>query len=212
MLSLECGMSVSTETLFHLSARDRILCTAHDLFYRDGVRATGIDRIIEEAGVAKLTFYRHFASKDLLIAAFLEYRHERWMEWFIDALGQHGAKPGGGLSPLVEVMREWFHDPLFRGCAFINAVAEMGAVLPQVVQISKRHKRDMLEVITGLVAPQPSPAISASAAALAVDGAIVRAQMDGPEAAVDSLRQVLMALQMQGLESAGSAKRMTPKA
>ena len=202
MLSLECGMSVSTETLSHLSARDRILCTAHDLFYRDGVRATGIDRIIEKAGVAKLTFYRHFASKDLLIAAFLEYRHERWMEWFNDALRRHGAKPGGGLAPLVEVMREWFHDPLFRGCAFINAVAEMGAVLPQVMHISKRHKRDMLDVITSFVAPHPSRAIIASAAALAVDGAIVRAQMDGAEAAVDGLCQVLMALKMLGQQSA----------
>eukprot|EP01031_Cornospumella_fuschlensis_P009142 gene9142-11228_t len=56
-----------------LPARDRILVTAHDLFYRDGIRATGIDRIIAESGVAKLTFYRHFPSKDELVKAFLNY-------------------------------------------------------------------------------------------------------------------------------------------
>ena len=60
------------------SARDRILRTAHDLFYRDGIRATGIDRVIAESGVAKLTFYRHFPSKNDLIRAYLDYRHQRW--------------------------------------------------------------------------------------------------------------------------------------
>ena len=79
-----------------LPARERILVTAHELFYRDGLRATGIDRIIAESGVAKLTFYRHFPSKDALIRTFLDYRHERWMAWFVDALGRHGAVPGGG--------------------------------------------------------------------------------------------------------------------
>jgi AcrR family transcriptional regulator len=188
-------MSATTEAPAAITARDRILFTAHDLFYRDGVRATGIDRIIAEAGVAKLTFYRHFASKDLLITAFLEYRHERWMAWFTVALARHGAKPGGGFLPLIDVMDEWFREPLFRGCAFINAVAEMGAVLPEVVEISKRHKRDMLQVIADLAPAQTSQTETASAAALAIDGAIVRAQMDGAEAALDGLRCVLAALQ-----------------
>ncbi|HFJ8955946.1 TPA: TetR/AcrR family transcriptional regulator, partial [Serratia liquefaciens] len=64
-----------------LPPRQRILLTAHDLFYRDGVRATGIDRIISESGVAKVTFYRHFPSKNELIEAFLAYRHEQWLSW-----------------------------------------------------------------------------------------------------------------------------------
>src|SRR6185436_2086359 len=72
------------------SPYDRILQAAHDLFYRDGIRATGIDRVIAESGVAKLTFYRQFASKDDLILAFLDYRHERWMAWFTAALARHG--------------------------------------------------------------------------------------------------------------------------
>ncbi len=199
-------MRASTETTSDVSARDRILFTAHDLFYRDGVRATGIDRIIAGAEVAKLTFYRHFASKDLLITAFLEHRHERWMAWFIDALGRHGAQAGGGFVPLIEAMREWFNDPLFRGCAFINAVAELGATLPEVVQISKRHKGDLRQVITELVAPHQPQARVASAAALAVDGAIVRAQMDGTDSAVEGLQRVLMALNARG--NAGPARRM----
>src|ERR1700712_4327962 len=91
--------------------RERILHTAHDLFYRDGIRATGIDRVIAESGVAKVTFYRQFASKDDLILAFLDYRHERWMAWFVDALARHGGTP----AALVPTLREWLSSAEFRG-------------------------------------------------------------------------------------------------
>ena len=176
------------------SPRERILLTAHDLFYRDGLRATGIDRIIAESGVAKLTFYRCFPSKDELIRTFLDYRHERWMAWFVDALGRHGAVAGGGLAPLVPALAEWFADPLFRGCAFINAIAEVGASQPEVAHIVQNHKRDMEQVIAGLLPAGPGQQAMASAAALAVDGAIVRAQMEGDESALAGLRLLLEAL------------------
>lgn len=176
------------------SPRERILLTAHDLFYRDGLRATGIDRIIAESGVAKLTFYRCFASKDELIRTFLDYRHERWMAWFVDALGRHGAAAGGGLAPLVPALGEWFADPLFRGCAFINAIAEVGGSQPGIAQIVQSHKQDMQQVIAGLLPAGAAQQAVAGAAALAVDGAIVRAQMEGGEAALAGLRLLLDAL------------------
>ena len=174
-----------------LSARDRILVTAHDLFYRDGIRATGVDRIIAQSGVAKLTFYRHFASKDDLVRAFLDYRHERWMAWFVDALGRHGATPGGGLAPLAAAMAEWFADPAFRGCAFINAVTEMGDSVGGVAQVCARHKQDMTDVIAALLPAGAQRAARAQDAALAVDGAIVRAQMGDAAQAVAGLRRLL---------------------
>lgn len=174
-----------------LPARERILLTAHDLFYRDGIRATGVDRLIAASGVAKLTFYRHFASKDDLIRAFLAYRHERWMAWLIEALQRHGATPAGGLAPLLAALAEWFADPLFRGCAFINTVAEVGASLPDTVAIAQNHKRDMTNVIATLLKPGPQREAIAQAVALAVDGAIVRAQMEGAAPALESLRVLL---------------------
>jgi AcrR family transcriptional regulator len=180
-----------------LPARERILVTAHDLFYRDGIRATGIDRVILEAGVAKLTFYRHFPSKDDLVRSFLAYRHDRWLAWLVDALGRHGAQPGGGLAPLAAAMGEWFAEPGFRGCAFINAVAEVGGSLADVVAIAQRHKEDMVQVIAELLPPGAQREAKARAAGLAVDGAIVRAQMDGGAAALDSLRGLLAALDAQ---------------
>jgi len=92
------------------AARDRILLTAHDLFYGEGVRATGIDRVIAESGVTKVTFYRHFPSKNDLVRAFLDYRHERWMHWFVDALARHGASEGRVATPVVAAMREWLES------------------------------------------------------------------------------------------------------
>jgi AcrR family transcriptional regulator len=180
-----------------LPAREKILRTAHDLFYRNGIRATGVDRIIAESGVAKLTFYRHFASKDELIRSFLEYRHEVWMTWFLEALSRHGAEAGGGLRPLLGAMSEWFSEPKFRGCAFINSVVEVGGTLPDAMAIARRHKNDMTRAIGDLLPDSSSRRAHAQAAALAVDGAIIRAQMYGAKDALGSLRLLVQALETE---------------
>ena len=185
-----------------LPARERILLTAHDLFYADGIRATGIDRVIAESGVTKVTFYRHFPSKDDLVRAFLDHRHARWMAGFVDALGRRGAHEragdAGALLLLAEVMAEWFADPAFRGCAFINAVAEVGGSVEGAAERAREHKREMVEVIAGLLpAALPARRALAQAAALVVDGAIVKAQMGGAalaREAVDDLWRLLEAL------------------
>jgi AcrR family transcriptional regulator len=171
-----------------LSARERILHTAHDLFYRDGIRATGIDRVIAEAGVAKATFYHHFPSKNDLICEFLEYRHRRWMDWFADALARHG----GTIEALGPTLAEWFESDTYRGCAFINAVGELGPILPGVVEISRRHKREMIAEIEQLLPESEGRARNAEAIAIAVDGAIIRAQFDeSADAAVEALERVV---------------------
>src|ERR1700750_3197774 len=115
--------------------RERILRAAHDLFYRDGIRATGIDRVIAESGVAKVTFYRQFPSKDDLILAFLDFRHERWMAWFVAGLARHG----GGLAAIAPALAEWFRSDDYRGCAFLNSVGELAAALPAVLDATRRH-------------------------------------------------------------------------
>ena len=75
-----------------ISVRDKILHTAHDLFYSTGFKATGVDTLIKEAKVTKVTFYRHFPSKSLLILAYLHYRHEIWMNWFEASLRRNLAE------------------------------------------------------------------------------------------------------------------------
>ncbi len=177
------------------TARARILQTAHDLFYREGIRATGIDRIIERAGVTKVTFYRHFPSKNDLIAVYLDYRHERWMAWFTDALGRLPRNAKFSLEPLISALKEWFNTPDYRGCAFINGVVELDGIGPWVAKVSLRHKRDMMNVIASLLPAGKQSAGLAQATAMVVDGAIIRMQMEKkPEAALALLEVILRAL------------------
>jgi AcrR family transcriptional regulator len=180
-------------------ARERILLTAHALFYRDGIRATGIDRVIAESGVTKVTFYRHFPSKNLLVQAYLDHRHARWMAWFDDALRRHGGERAGrGLDALVPALAEWLRDEHYRGCAFINGVGELGGALPEVVEIARRHKADMAARIAALLPPSRRRVRDAQALALAVDGAIVHAQFDAsPEAALTGLQRLVDAVRAQ---------------
>ncbi len=175
------------------SARARIIQTAHALFYQDGIRATGIDRVIAEAAVTKVTFYRHFPSKNDLIREFLTHRHQLWMSWFQDALARHG----GSLSALCPALAEWFSDPGFRGCAFINSVGELGGALPEVLAIARDHKNNMAAAIAQLLPASRNRQRDAQDIAMAVDGAIVRAQIDGsPDPALASLKRVLKSLML----------------
>ncbi|WP_418132006.1 TetR/AcrR family transcriptional regulator (plasmid) [Variovorax sp. 375MFSha3.1] len=167
-----------------LPARERILRTAHDLFYAEGLRATGIDRVIAEAGVTKVTFYRHFPSKNDLILTYLNLRHERWMKWFTEALERHGGASKGAQA-LPPVMKEWFRGRAlgdFRGCAFLNGVSEMGPTMPAVVQATRQHKQQMTDVIEALLPQSSQRKRTAEALASAVDGAIVQAQYSGDPA------------------------------
>ncbi len=174
-----------------LPARERIMLTAYRLFYAHGIRATGIDRVIAEAGVAKVTFYRHFPSKNHLILAFLDYRHDRWMAWFGAALDRHGGTP----DAVVPALREWFRQADYRGCAFINSLSEVGDEVAEVADTVRRHKQDMTTVIARLLGAGPGRKARAEAIALAVDGAIVRAHYDpSPRGALQALARVVDAL------------------
>ena len=171
-----------------LPARDRLLQTAHALFYRDGIRATGIDRVIAESGVTKVTFYRHFPSKNDLVCAYLEYRHTHWIAWFAAALSRHGGasdEPCQRLAALTATLAEWLGRDDYRGCAFINSVGELGDTVPEVVEIARRHKRDVTDLLATLLPPTPERQQDAQTLTLVVDGAIVRMQMG------DSLEDVL---------------------
>jgi len=180
-------------TTASLSARERILLTAHDLFYADGIRATGIDRIIKNAKVTKVTFYRHFPSKNDLIIAFLDYRHTRWMTWFTEALQRHG----NSIDSLAPTLLEWFGSEHFRGCAFINSVGELGEILPEVVERSQQHKLEMTAVIKHLLPELTDRESIADALAIAIDGAIIRSQIDQkPENAIQGFKQIVNSLHL----------------
>jgi AcrR family transcriptional regulator len=166
------------------SPRDRILQTALTRFYADDIRV-GIDRIIAEAGVAKASFYRYFPAKDDLVEAFLEARHERWMTWFNGRIDALCAEQPASIALAAIALGEWFADAGFRGCAFINAMADSG-LTPRCVAVVQRHTDAVMECLERLAlrADSAVPREAAEEALLVIEGAIVRAQMTAdPEVA-----------------------------
>lgn len=108
------------------NARERILDTAYELFSRNGIRAVGVDRIIAESGVAKMTLYRHFGSKDELVLEFLRRREQRWtQEWLQAEVEQRADDPAERLLAIFDVFDAWFRTDDFDGCSFINVLLEL---------------------------------------------------------------------------------------
>lgn len=108
------------------AARERIVTTAYTLFCRHGIRAVGVDTIIERSGVAKMTLYRHFKSKDDLVLAVLDRREEKWTkQWLQTEVGKRTTEPAERLLAIFDVFDGWFRRRTFEGCLFINALIEI---------------------------------------------------------------------------------------
>jgi AcrR family transcriptional regulator len=143
------------------SARERILEAAYDLFSRHGIRAVGIDAIVEQSGVARMTLYRHFPSKDALVLAFLELREERWTkDWLQHDVEQRSADPGERLLAIFDVFDTWFQRDDFEGCSFINVLLEISEPAHPLHRASTDHLasiRDFVERLAnsaGIVDPE----------------------------------------------------------
>ena len=106
-------------------ARERVLETAYRLFARQGAHAVGVDAIVARAGVAKMTLYRHFPSKNDLVLAFLRRREELWTHgWLETEIMARADEPGPRLLAIFDVFHEWFQEAHFEGCSFINLLLE----------------------------------------------------------------------------------------
>ena len=160
-----------------ISVRDKILRTAHDLFYSTGFKATGVDTLIKEAKVTKVTFYRHFPSKSLLILAYLHYRHEIWMNWFEASLRRNLNAGQTSSEALSAALYEWFISPEFHGCAFINASAEAKSedIENEIKEICRSHKSETKKIIALLTKSADERVVNEIM--LLIDGAIIHAQM-----------------------------------
>jgi AcrR family transcriptional regulator len=130
--------------------RERILETAYELFSRRGIRDVGIDEIIDRAGVAKATLYRHFPSKDDLAVAYLERRERLWtLDWVEAEARRRGSTPDEQLLAIFDAFDEWFRRDDFEACAFINALLEMGPEHP-VGKASIQHLENIRSVVRRL--------------------------------------------------------------
>ena len=161
-----------------LSRKEHLVQTALELFYRDGFHSTGIDKILRESGVAKMTLYKHFRSKEELILAVLEERDRQFREWFLRELERRAVTPQEKLLAAFDVLELWFHGE-FRGCMFINAAAEYSDINEDIHRFSGDHKKHMLKYLTDLAqaAGAPDPESLAFQLNMLIEGAIVIAHV-----------------------------------
>ena len=171
--------------------RDHLVQTALRLFQRDGFHATGIDRIVSESGVAKMTLYKHFKSKDELILAALRRRDEEFRNWFMRSVESRGFTPRERLVAIFDVLEEWFADPQFKGCTFINASSEFGDKDDPVHATCAEHKGLVLGFVRDLAAAAGAkdPSDLAMGLTMLMEGAVVMAHVAGETDAARRARQ-----------------------
>lgn len=177
-------------------ARQRVLTTADRLFYEHGIRAVGVDRVIAEAGVAKMTLYAHFPSKDDLIVAVLQHRENTLREFVGEAMGRHAKRTKDRLRAFFAALKELFSLPGFRGCAFQNAAAELADPTHPGVVYARGQKERMAQMIHGLVEEVAGKggAKMAPAVVTLVEGAIVNAVLHGRPDEADVARDAALRL------------------
>ena len=125
------------------SARDRLIETASDLFYQEGIRAIGIDTVIARSGVSKSSLYRTFASKDELIAAFAEEQNRRFWDWWDEIASRYAGAPRKQIEALFEGIADLIANPQFRGCPFINLATEFPDQRHRGTAIACSNKREV---------------------------------------------------------------------
>ncbi|RWN01185.1 MAG: TetR/AcrR family transcriptional regulator [Mesorhizobium sp.] len=171
--------------------RQHIVQTAYSLFKRLGFHATGIDRIIAEAEVAKMTMYRHFPNKNDLIVEVLDWRADRFARQ-LDRLGEAATAPEQKIATIFDWYEHWFDSPDFHGCLFQHALAEFGDPEHPVFKAVARQKGDLkrrMAEILGATIPTAKAESMASALFMMIEGATVLAQMGQGNAAIQAARQ-----------------------
>jgi AcrR family transcriptional regulator len=160
------------------SARERLLASANELFYEDGVHTVGIDRVIEHAGVAKGSLYNTFGSKDELIRAYLESRHASMEQRFGRALERYDS-PRDRLLGVFDVQAELFSEPGYRGCAFARASAEShpGDLIEQATADYRAWVRSLFTRLAERAGVPDAPGLAAQLHML-YDGSGLAARMD----------------------------------
>jgi AcrR family transcriptional regulator len=176
-------------------ARQRIVDAASELFYREGIRAVGVDTIVARAGVAKMTLYRHFPSKDHLVTEVLRMRDREWREWLSGVIERRGGGPADRLDSVFAALEEWYSSDEFRGSAFINARVEIPDPDHPASQAAAEHVALVRAVLARLASEAGVDAADELAARLqmVIKGATVMA-LEGDHDAGPRARRVAAAL------------------
>jgi AcrR family transcriptional regulator len=179
-----------------VDVRERILETASALFYRRGVRAVGVDLVVEEAGVAKTSLYRHFRTKDDLIAAFLHREDEDFWKCWDNTTQIHRSDAEAELEAQLKWIGERVSRPNYRGCPQINVAAEFPDLDHPARAVATEHKRELQRRLRGLAERLQAerPDELATQLSLLINGAFVSSQMFAGDEATSVLLATSRAL------------------
>jgi AcrR family transcriptional regulator len=171
--------------------RDKILKTAEQLIYQNGIHAMGMDLLVKTSGVARKSIYHHFANKEDVASAALTERDERWMQWFRTE-SDKGETPQDRILNMFTVLKSWFVSDGFRGCAFINTAGEVGNPEDPVRQIAKMHKQKLLDYALELSGQLnvKHPAELARQLMILLEGAITMSYVMGDWSAADNAQDI----------------------
>jgi AcrR family transcriptional regulator len=176
-------------------AAEKVLRSASDLFYRNGITATGVDTIVEHAGVSKRTLYNNFGGKDELVAAYLRDRDERWRTSLEETTNRY-EDPKERLLATFEAYGEWLVGDDYRGCAFINAATEIADPDHPARAVALSHKKRVQEHLASLAvqAGLHEPETLAEELLLLLEGATVTASMRKSPEPLDTARATAQSL------------------
>ena len=190
-------------------ARQRILDTAAEMFYRDGIRAVGIDTIIARSGVAKIDHYRNFPSKDALVTASTEDRNRFFWRRWDKAEASRAGGPRRQLEAILDMIAATASHPKWRGCPFLNTATEFPEPDHPARAVILAHKRVVRTAFArGRRSARRDPDLLAEQLQLLIDGAYAIGQNlgpDGPARTVASAGRVLIAKAI-----AGSSQKEAP--
>ncbi|MDN3517888.1 TetR/AcrR family transcriptional regulator [Aquisalimonas lutea] len=184
-------MSGTTTDTQSTSRRDQLLETATELFYRNGCHTTGIDKVLAEAGVAKMTLYKHFKSKDNLVLAACERFHEKVREEFEETVNEEGLTARERLEALFDFMDRWSRREEFWGCPSINLAVQYPEHDHPIHQAAAEHKQFRMDYVTDLAeqAGLSNPRETARQLVLLIEGVTVMVQVTGDHSLVASARE-----------------------
>jgi len=165
-----------------IGARERILATASELFYHEGIRAIGVDTVVERSGVSKTSLYRLFESKDALIAAFATEQDRSFWAWWDRIEQQHADDPRALLEALLSGIAKRIGRPAFRGCPLLNLATEFPDDDHPGRAVARANKKEMRARLATIVAKLGvgDPDRVASQIALMINGAYVTGMMAKP--------------------------------
>jgi len=173
------------------SPEERLIAAGQRLFCREGIHATGIARLLSEAGVSRKTLYERFGSKERLLHVVLKREGEAWRNWFARGLANTRGTPQERLLAAFDLLGEWFRQPNFYGCAFINAVAEHDKIAMPLSELAITHREETNRLLLDLARQTGAaePELLVEKISMLIDGAIVTAMMTRQPEAADYAKQ-----------------------